>query len=285
MNLALEQLGVVQPKRTIVDDLIDQINLTETEDALLDSLEEVDMLLHTCRSLESIHQAIKQYGVTQSIAYLYGENFSSMENDQTDGAEKEVDEKKQGVLRRVWEAIKNLIKKFIEWLGGLFTSVKSIKSKLTEAQKKTNNCNYPFSVVVLSLRTMDSVTTYMERLSGAIIMGATKDSTDQNFAAIRKDLESDLNSSNEAKVTSAQIAANACENHVYFFDTLDDLKKGFEKALSQVSKNASIAKEFGIDLGGTVSQYKDSIALCKDIIKANITSSRNLIAAINKAQK
>lgn len=116
MHLALEGLGVVQPQRTIVDALVDQLDLIEAEDALRDSLEEVDVLLHTYHSLESIHQAIKQCGVTQSIVHLYGENFSSMESDQTDGAEKEVEEKKQGVLGRAWEAIKNLFKKFIDWL-------------------------------------------------------------------------------------------------------------------------------------------------------------------------
>lgn len=285
MRLALEGLGVVQPQRTIVDALVDQIQLIEAEDALRDSLEEVDVLLHTYHSLESIHQAIKQCGVTQSIVQLYGENFSSMESDQTDGAEKEVEEKKQGVLGRAWEAIKNLFRKFIDWLGGLFTDVNSIKAKLNEAQKKTGNCNYPFPVIILSLRTIDEVIKYMKGLTGGILMGVKKESTDRNFEAIRKDLESDLSQSNERNCPSAQVASNACENHVYFFDVLGDLKKGFENMLSKVSQHKTLTEMLDTDPGEAMSQYRDCIVLCKDIIKANVTSSKNLIAAINKAQK
>lgn len=285
MRLALEGLGVIQPQRTIVDALVDQIHLIEAEDALRDSLEEVDVLLHTYHSLESIHQAIKQCGVTQSIVQLYGENFSSMESDQTGDAEKEVEEKKQGVLGRAWEAIKNLFKRFIEWLGGLFTSVNSIKSKLNEAKKKTDNCNYPFPVIILSLRTINEVVKYMKGLAGGILMGVTKESTDRNFTSIRKDLESDLSQSNERNCPSAQVAANACENHEYFFDVLGDLKKGFEDMLGKVSRHQTMTKDLGVDPGEAMSQYRDCIALCKDIIKANVTSSKNLIAAINKAQK
>lgn len=88
MRLALEALGVAQPQPTIVDTLIDQLKLIDAEDALRDSLEEMDVLIHTYQSLESIHQAIKTCGVTQSIVHLYGENFSSMESDQPGDAEK-----------------------------------------------------------------------------------------------------------------------------------------------------------------------------------------------------
>lgn len=285
MRLALEGLGVVQPQRTIVDALIDQIQLIEAEDALRDSLEEVDVLLHTYHSLESIHQAIKQCGVTQSIVQLYGENFSSMENDQTDGAEKEVEEKKQGVLGRAWEAIKNLFRKFIDWLGGLFTSVSVIISKLEDAKKKAENCNYPFSVICFGPGTINNAISCLKGLTGGILMGVKKESTDQKFAEIRKAIDSDLSQNNERVCSSAQNAVIGCDNHITLFGLMKELTKGFENILSKVSQHKTLTGMIGTDPGEAMSQYRDCIALCRDIIKANVTSSKNLIAAINKAQK
>lgn len=164
MRLALEGLGVVQPQRTIVDELIDQIHLIEAEDALRDSLEEVDVLLHTYHSLESIHQAIKQCGVTQSIVHLYGENFSSMENDQTAGAEKEVEEKKQGVLKRIWETLKRWFANLVAFFKSLFSRTKTIVTKLRYIKDHADEYELPITAYAPFGLTQAALRTEAERL-------------------------------------------------------------------------------------------------------------------------
>ena len=164
MRLALEGLGVVQPQRTIVDELIDQIHLIEAEDALRDSLEEVDVLLHTYHSLESIHQAIKQCGVTQSIVHLYGENFSSMESDQTGDAEKEVEEKKQGVLKRIWETLKRWFANLVAFFKSLFSRTKTIVTKLRYIKDHADEYELPITAYAPFGLTQAALRTEAERL-------------------------------------------------------------------------------------------------------------------------
>lgn len=283
MRLALEALGVAQPQPTIVDTLIDQLKLIDAEDALRDSLEEMDVLIHTYQSLESIHQAIKTCGVTQSIVHLYGENFSSMESDQPGDAEKEVEEKKQGLLARIWTAIKDMFKKFIEWLGSLFESVNRIKARLKETISNADKCNYPFPAIVLSLQVMNNIGQYIGNIGDKVFTNP-KEVLDKNYASIRRDLESDLGKDNERNVPSSQVLVHACENHITFFDDLVKLKKKLENDLHTLIGQNKIAKDMGLSMDGVVSGYRDAIVLCKDIIKANITSSKNLITAANKAQ-
>lgn len=145
MRLALEGLGVVQPRPTVVDELIDHLQLIEAEDALRASLEEMDALLYTYQSLESIHQTIKAHGVTQSIVYLFGENFSSMENDQTAGSEKEVEEKKQGVLKRIWETLKRWFANLVAFFKSLFSRTKTIVTKLRYIKDHADEYELPIT--------------------------------------------------------------------------------------------------------------------------------------------
>lgn len=164
MHLALEALGVVQPRPTIVDELIDHLQLIEAEDTLRASLEEMDALLYTYQSLESIHQTIKAHGVTQSVVYLYGENFSSMENDQTAGAEKEVEEKKQGVLKRIWETLKRWFANLVAFFKSLFSRTKTIITKLRYIKDHADEYELPITTYASLRLSQNALRAEVERL-------------------------------------------------------------------------------------------------------------------------
>lgn len=282
MRLALEGLGVVQPQRTIVDALADQIQLIEAEDALRDSLEKVDVLLHTYHSLESIQYAIQKCGVTQSIVHLYGENFSSMESDQTDGAEKEVEEKKQGVLGRAWEAIKNLFRKFIEWVKRLFTRATSLKEQLKQIEKKAVHCKYPLEVSgLLTSELMKEIIRhtnafdlyFMGTLSGRI----------QIHDEFLKRVENAISTEHKEEFRTVQDVINRSRDFQDYLSNIPDFQESLEDQIANPRESFDVKSEDA--MGELLELTKHKILVCKKTMEAVTISAQRLISAIDKAQK
>ena len=287
MRLTLEGLGVVQPQRTIVDALVDQIQLIEAEDALRDSLEEVDVLLHTYHSLESIHQAIKQCGVTQSIVHLYGENFSSMESDQTDGAEKEVEEKKQGLFAKIWKTIKELWEKFVGWLKKWFTAAGRVKSRLAQAKNVSKELKYPFYAKTISSNTMNAICETVDEICVNIWdgSGANKLTLKKSYDDHKSTAEKELSNEKSTEVRSSSDVTTLCDAHLNFFEKMEQMQKKFNRLLTTTRLDNIEAKARGYDLTDEIECFKDAIAFVKSIVGFTTTSSRNLLDAIDKAQK
>ena len=287
MRLALEGLGVVQPQRTIVDALADQIQLIEAEDALRDSLEEVDVLLHTYHSLESIHQAIKQCGVTQSIVQLYGENFSSMESDQTDGAEKEVEEKKQGLFARIWKTIKELWEKFVDWLKKWFTAAGRVKQGLIRMKCASKELKYPFSAKTISSSTMTAIDKTIDEITVNIWTdsGANKLTLKKRYDDHKSAVEKELSNEKSTEIRSSSDVTTLCDVHLNFFEKMEKMQKKFDSLLMTTRLDNIEAMAHGFDLNEEIDCFKDAIAFVKSIVGFTTTSSRNLLDAINKAQK
>ena len=280
MRLALEGLGVVQPQRTIVDALIDQIQLIEAEDALRDSLEEVDVLLHTYHSLESIHQAIKQCGVTQSIVHLYGENFSSMENDQTDGAEKEVEEKKQGVLGRAWEAIKNMFRKFWAWVMSLFDPMAKMQKKLKAVESKVDEVKYPISSH--GILVPHEMTMIHNILANSFKSYMNSEVTDiaRDFDLIKRVLDECKDDSVEIKSASAM--KNAIISHINFCTEFSKLKTRIQKEIDRLTARNQELRSSNQQIDpAQFGRVVEHMKMCKQVIQTAIQSSRNLIALFN----
>lgn len=282
MYLALEGLGVVQPKRTIVDALVDQIHLIEAEDALRDSLEEVDVLLHTYHSLESIQYAIQKCGVTQSIVQLYGENFSSMESDRTGDAEKEVDEKKQGVFKRIWEAIKNLFRRFIEWIKRLFTRAKSLKEQLEQIKNKAARCKYPLKVSgLLTSELMEEITNHISRFD--LYFTGTLSRRIQSHDEFLKRVENDISTEHKEEFKTTQDVINrSCDFHAYL-SLIPQYQEVLERQIANPREAFHVNSETAMDELLELTKYK--ILVCKKSMEAVTISAQRLISAIDKAQK
>ena len=280
MRLALEALGVAQPQPTIVDTLIDQLKLIDTEDALRDSLEEMDVLIHTYQSLESIHQAIKTCGVTQSIVHLYGENFSSMESDQPGDAEKEVEEKKQGLLARIWTAIKNMFEKFIEWVKGLTTNIERIKEQLGLIEDKANSCKYPLEVT--GLLTGDLMKKMRDHTDTFDMFEWRKNTTegirarDEFLKRVEKAISTEHK---DVLKTSQELISLSRDYHKHLSD-ISNYQQVFERELNRISntKDESVT-------GESVEYTRHRLLVCKKCLDAIVISSRRLISTVNKAQK
>lgn len=282
MRLALEGLGVVQPQRTIVDALIDQIQLIEAEDALRDSLEEVDVLLHTYHSLESIQYAIQKCGVTQSIVQLYGENFSSMESDQTGDAEKEVEEKKQGVLGRAWEAIKNLFRKFIDWIKRLFTRAMSLKGQLKQIEKKAAHCKYPLEVSgLLTSELMKEITSHISGFE--LYFTGTLSRRIQSHDEFLKRVENAISTEHKEEFRTAQDVINRSRDFQDYLSELPHYQEALDRQIANPREAFHVNSETAMDELLELTKYK--ILVCKKSMEAVTISAQRLISAIDKAQK
>lgn len=282
MYLALEALGVVQPRPTIVDELIDYLQLIEAGDALRSSLEEVDALLYTYQSLESIHQAIKAHGVTQSIAYLYGENFSSMENDQTAGAEKEVEEKKQGVLGRIWTALKNLFEQFCKWVKSLFTRAKSLKGQLEQVKKKAEKCKYPLEVSGLVTSELMKEIIRHTNAFGLYFTG-TLSSRIQIHDEFLKRVEDAISTEHKEEFRTAQDVINRSRDFQDYLSKLPDFQKSLESQIANPRESFSVTSEDA--LGEILELTKHKILVCKKTMEAVTISAQRLVSAIDKASQ
>lgn len=275
-------MGVVQPQRTIVDALADQIQLIEAEDALRDSLEEVDVLLHTYHSLESIHQAIKAHGVTQSIVYLYGENFSSMESDQTGDAEKEVEEKKQGVLGRAWEAIKNLFKRFIEWVKRLFTRAMSLKEQLKQIEKKAVHCKYPLEVSgLLTSELMKEIIRHTNSFD--LYFKGTLSARIQDHDEFLKRVENAISTEHKEEFRSAQDVINRSRDFLEYLSKIPYFQKGLERHIANPRESFYTWDEDSLD--EMLELVKHKILVCQKSMNAVTVSAQRLVSTIDKAQK
>lgn len=282
MHLALEALGVVQPRPTIVDELIDHLQLIEAEDALRASLEEMDALLYTYQSLESIHQAIKAHGVTQSIVYLYGENFSSMENDQTTGAEKEVDEKKQGVLGRIWTALKNLFERFCKWVKSLFTRAKSLKGQLEQVKKKAEKCKYPLEVSgLVTSELMKEIIRHTNAFG--IYFTGTLSSRIQIHDEFLKRVEDAISTEHKEEFRTAQDVINRSRDFQDYLSKLPNFQKSLESQIANPRESFSVTSEDA--MGEMIELTKHKILVCKKTMEAVTISAQRLVSAIDKASQ
>lgn len=282
MRLALEWLGVVQPQRTIVDALIDQLKMIEAEDALRTSLEEMDALLYTYQSLESIHQAIKAHGVTQSIVYLYGENFSSMENDQTAGAEKEVEEKKQGVLKRIWEAIKNLFERFCKWVKSLFTRTKSLKDQLEQVEKKAEKCKYPLEVSGLMTKGLVREIRWHTDTFSIYFLGTISDGIKDNDEFLKR-VKNAISTEHKERFLLAQDVIERSRDFQDYLSKLPRFQEALERQLAN-PREAFTAKSEDV-LGEMLELTKHKILVCQKSMEAITISAQRLVSAINKASR
>ena len=282
MHLALEALGVVQPRPTIVDELIDHLQLIEAEDTLRASLEEVDVLLHTYHSLESIHQAIKQCGVTQSIVYLYGENFSSMENDQTGDAEKEVDEKKQDVLKRIWEAIKNLFRKFIEWIKRLFNRAKSLKEQLKQIEEKAAHCKYPLEISgLLTSELMKEIIRHTNAFG--LYFTGTLSGRIQVHDEFLKRVENAISTEHTEEFRTAQDVINRSRDLRDYLSKIPNFQEDLERQVANPRESFYTLSEDTMDEMLELTKHK--ILVCKKTMEAVTISAKRLISAIDQAQE
>lgn len=282
MYLALEALGVVEPHPTVVDELIDQVNLMKAEDALRASLEEMDALLYTYQSLESIHQTIKAHGVTQSIVYLYGENFSSMENDQTGDAEKEVDEKKQGVFKRIWEAIKNLFRKFIEWIKRLFTRAKSLKEQLKQIEKKAARCKYPLEVSgLLTSELMKEIIRHTSAFG--LYFTGTLSSRIQVHDEFLKRVENAISTEHKEEFRTAQDVINRSRDLQDYLSKIPNFQEDLERQIANPRESFYAHSEDAMDEILELTKHK--ILVCKKTMEAVTISAQRLISAIDKTQE
>lgn len=116
------------------------------------------MLVHECehtlndltdryKVLDTIADTIKQYGVTESLSFMYGENFSG-----SSSMESETEEAKQGILRRIWEIIKRWFANIVRFIRSLFNRSSKIIARLEDIKKNAGAYEFPISVYTIGTR-------------------------------------------------------------------------------------------------------------------------------------
>ena len=97
--------------------------------------------------LDTISNTIKQYGVTESLSFMYGENFSG-----SSSMESETEEAKHGVLRRIWETIKRWLANIVRFVRSLFNRTSKIIARLEDIKKNAGAYEFPISVYTIGTR-------------------------------------------------------------------------------------------------------------------------------------
>lgn len=145
MDLGLEHVSVCKSLVCVsYEDLIDEIQINTLADEVTASIKELDYLTTTMESLIDIKQAIEKYGVTESLVSIFGSNF-------TDSAsmESETEEAKEGVLKRILQAIKDFFAKVAAYVKALFQNNDKMVARLKELSNKADTLTYPVKVPVI----------------------------------------------------------------------------------------------------------------------------------------
>ena len=126
--------------------------------------------------LDTISNTIKQYGVTESLSFMYGENFSG-----SSSMESETEEAKHGVLRRIWETIKRWLANIVRFVRSLFNRTSKIITRLEEIKEHAGSYELPISVYTIGTR-----------LSAAVIDREIRDLFDEKFSKEKQASMSDV---------------------------------------------------------------------------------------------
>ena len=146
MNLGLENINLYSSEDlgiTSVEEFYGQlIELNRLESQITS-----DIKLYN--TLDTISSCIKKYGVTESINFMYGENFSS-----TASMEAEVEEHKKSLFKRIIESIAKFIRKVINFFKDTFNGRKRMIEKLKEIRDHADEYELPVKTVPYAINTV-----------------------------------------------------------------------------------------------------------------------------------
>ena len=145
MDLGLEHLTTQKDDPVVLsfEDLFNEIEFSRLSDEVGQELSNITTLFSTYDTLCEIGCTIKKYGVTESLVDIFGQNYSGAAS-----MEAENEEAKEGVLKRIWEAIKAFFQKIVAWFKALFQSNVKVIKALGELKRKADTIEYPVKVPV-----------------------------------------------------------------------------------------------------------------------------------------
>lgn len=139
MNLGLESLTYTA-RSSYTEDISSIARLCELDSAVEHLSSYITDLAYAYDNITAMRIAVRKYGCTESLSYLFGENFASMEDDNETGSAKE------GIFKRIWKAIVRMISIFWNWLVNLFHNTDKMIKKLEELRNNAEKIKYPLDV-------------------------------------------------------------------------------------------------------------------------------------------
>ena len=196
--------------------------------------------------------------------------------------EKEVDEKKQGVFKRIWEAIKNLFRKFIEWIKRLFTRAKSLKEQLKQIEKKAARCKYPLEVSgLLTSELMEEITNHISRFD--LYFTGTLSRRIQSHDEFLKRVENDISTEHKEEFKTTQDVINRSRDFQDYLSEIPHYQEALESQIANLREAFHVNSDTAMDELLELTKYK--ILVCKKSMEAVTISAQRLISAIDKAQE
>ena len=130
MRLGLESLNITGVNSwSLEDELKFNIAYMDAKNSIVDTFYMLENTMNTMEHLIAIQGAIRQYGCTESIAYLYGENNISLS---VEGLGETI----KDVLKKIYEFIVKLKNKIVDFFKNLFPKKKDSIKKTTEVAEK-----------------------------------------------------------------------------------------------------------------------------------------------------
>ena len=127
INLNLS--SVLDHPTPLSDQYQSMIQYYQSKQEMVDATHNVDRVFHVLDQLFAIRSTIRNYGCTESLVYLYGENDMELS---VEGLGEKI---KEGWSAAV-QYIKDLIKKIVNFIRSIFSRRKIEDKKIEEAQQK-----------------------------------------------------------------------------------------------------------------------------------------------------
>lgn len=125
----LNLTSMIQNPLQCTDQYQTMIQYYESKQAMVDATHKVDRVFHVLDQLFAIRSTIQNYGCTESLVYLYGENDMELS---VEGLGEKIKEGWDVAVRY----IKDLIKKIVNFIRSIFSRRKIEDKKIEEAQQK-----------------------------------------------------------------------------------------------------------------------------------------------------
>lgn len=250
MDLGLENIQIIKSEQEFDYDKffngLIELNSIETE--IQNDLKLID-------TLDSITSCIKKYGVTESINFMFGENFSNVAS-----MEAEAEQAKQNVIVRVFKAIMNFIRKTIDWIKDTFTGRKKLIEKLKEVKAHANEYEVPIqtiaarvnSVVTAKMTDWDKIAESVMRkeqamLGGNIFSKPAEIADFSKYATLVHDHISSMMKGEGLTLSDAKDIEECCDGMISWLDKLnkinsisvDDLSRSYDKANDNNTTNGN----------------------------------------------
>ena len=257
MRLGLESLNITGVNSwSLEDELKFNIVYMDAKSSIVDTFYMLENTMSTMEHLIAIQDAIRQYGCTESIAYLYGENNITMSVEGFGDAIK-------AAFKKIYEFIVKLKNNIVNFFKNLFPKKKDSVKKTTEVAEKIEE-----KVVVKEVPVEKIVKVPVEKIV-KVPVEKIVNVVQTKEVFVEKPPMVDLTKIHEDEKWINEYASYVSYilDHVGFFhegSAIEIDKKGIDPRIVELSKQST--RFMGTTVGGANVPMKEFIKIPKSVV-------------------